>query len=350
MNKLILLAICLVFIAAGCNKKQAVESEPVVAGVDLEASDTSAPLVSEEAETSKPESNENQKTIQDLQKQIDELKKQQKQSVAPKPAPVYQTPQTETLPQQPAVDLCSNVEGNQTSLPIGMRRSEDNNCFIKTVDTIKSDDITVSEISQYKSGVVVLLCSEGQGSGSLWYLGNKYYVLTNGHVIDGTNSDCYVVYRDELNVTKGVYIADASNAVAWNSTADEALLPIIGVDNETFPNSIPISNLNYSIGEIEACRSMLPEGTKVVLIGFPASGATSRIVTDGIISGHRARPTGLPQKNYYVSNKIDNGNSGGIALAKWEGEVCILGIPTASQIGQISNEAIVQNIENILYH
>jgi len=64
------------------------------------------------------------------------------------------------------------------------------------------------------------------------------------------------------------------------------------------------------------------------------------IVTEGIISGKGAN-------GYFTTAKIDTGNSGGLAIAKENGRVCIVGIPTWVSVGELDSLGIIQPIENI---
>ncbi len=85
----------------------------------------------------------------------------------------------------------------------------------------------------------------------------------------------------------------------------------------------------------------------------------SRTVTNGIISAYDNSikfqnwgftTTGsLPYGNYFVTNTIDHGNSGGIAISKYNGNLCVLGIPTWLNAGVSNNQGIVQNIQNVMY-
>lgn len=99
----------------------------------------------------------------------------------------------------------------------------------------------------------------------------------------------------------------------------------------------------------------------VVAIGFPAStmkivedGAiqSTRTVTNGIISAHDESAIGdygLPAPDYFVSAKIDSGNSGGIVLSKDSSGLCVLGIPTWVNVGNFETQGVIQNIHNIFY-
>lgn len=80
---------------------------------------------------------------------------------------------------------------------------------------------------------------------------------------------------------------------------------------------------------------------------------SARQVTEGIISGYDTsveQPIGnLPYPNYYVSAKIDSGNSGGVALSKNSNGLCLLGVATWLSLGDFETQGVVQNIHNVKY-
>jgi hypothetical protein len=138
---------------------------------------------------------------------------------------------------------------------------------------------------------------------------------------------------------------------------DSALIPIDSIATPEF--SKPINSLNYKISSLPRCSKKMPQGSKVVTIGYPAYAKTeyilqgirgvsnARIITEGVISGYSSiLPTSHP--NYYVSAKIDSGNSGGIALSKDENGLCVLGIPTWISLGNYETQGIVQNVWYLL--
>ena len=106
-------------------------------------------------------------------------------------------------------------------------------------------------------------------------------------------------------------------------------------------------------------------GSPVIVIGYPAFGKqqvqveeynssiSSKQVTEGIISGHDTsieRPVGnLPYSNYYVSAKIDSGNSGGVVLSKDNNGLCLLGVATWLSLGNFETQGVVQNMRNVMY-
>jgi hypothetical protein len=74
---------------------------------------------------------------------------------------------------------------------------------------------------------------------------------------------------------------------------------------------------------------------------------SGRITTNGIISGY-APKINSEYANYFVSAKIDSGNSGGIALSKDKNGLCVLGIPTWLNVGNYDTQGMIQNIHNIM--
>ncbi len=144
---------------------------------------------------------------------------------------------------------------------------------------------------------------------------------------------------------------------------DENGLNCIDSSKEKFK---PIKSLNYSISVLTKCSTRMPIGAPVAIVGFPAfagqsfqvenygTGDVNLLTTsNGIISAQDdtvAPPFGdLLYPNYFVSAKIDSGNSGGIALSKTQQGLCVLGIPTWVSVGNYETNGIIQNIHNVMY-
>jgi len=229
-------------------------------------------------------------------------------------------------------------------------------------------EITVAEINKYITGVVKISCGNTSGSGTLAKSGaSKYLVLTNYHVVKNlsANTPCLVVVEDTSGNGLGVFMT-GSTISSWNNSTDVALLDLKIWDKA--PNlgegytATPIDNLNYNISSLQNCPETMPVGSPVAIVGYPAfseqeltvGGSSlgvklSRIVSNGIISGYVTTDlhSGLPYKNYFISAKIDSGNSGGIAFSKNENGLCQLGIPTWLTVGNYETQGIVQNIRNV---
>ncbi len=225
----------------------------------------------------------------------------------------------------------------------------------------KNITISSSDLAPYLTSVVQVLCSTptniSSGSGTLWTFKNiPYAVMTNYHVIKGSDK-CVVSITNTANETIGIF-SIKDTYYTFNKDTDEAILTI---GDSIYSKSVPIANYNYSLGKVRACTTLMPVGTPVVIIGFPAYAKRNttldidtlgtvnviyRAVTNGIISGYDTSQKG--EANYFVSAKIDNGNSGGMTLAKDTNGLCVLGLPTWLTVGNYETQGLVQNILNLL--
>ena len=241
--------------------------------------------------------------------------------------------------------------------------------------TQNNDQITSKELAPYLTGVGLVQCfaDDGtlKGSGSLWNFGGSlgYAVLTNEHVIDVSGDRCSVAIGNttEDKTHNGFFRIDIASRKLWNPYTDVAAVPISyslrfeeGSNSTAQQIMATVAKLNYSLTSLGSCPTEMPQGAPVVLIGYPAYSAQvdpvliPRTVTNGIISGFDEKvkkPQGnLPYVNYLVSAKIDSGNSGGLALSKSKGKLCILGIPTWLTVGNYETQGILQNIHNVFYN
>lgn len=240
---------------------------------------------------------------------------------------------------------------------------------IKTLTATVADEnakpkaviISSSDLASIVSGVVQVLCVTktgiASGSGSLWNFKEvPYAVLTNYHVIKDAEK-CVISITNSANEVIGVFNA-GSSIYTFNKDTDQAVL---SMSTPLSSNNVPVANYNYSLSTLRKCPNNFPVGSPVVIVGFPAYAkrdatvsvpnvgtvhAIYRTTTNGIISGYDSSTSGNP--NYFVSAKIDNGNSGGIALAKDAGGLCSLGLPTWLSVGNYETQGLVQNITNVL--
>lgn len=239
-------------------------------------------------------------------------------------------------------------------------------------------EITANELSPYLSGVVQIDCGTELGSGSLWNLpGIGYGVLTNKHVVksprkladNSKNWSCLVRARDKDGLAdEGTYDLDFTNWWKWNDISDISFVKIeVNAYLDTQDSlgwSKPIEKLNYAISSLRKCPAKTAINSPVVIIGYPAYALkqangtdssyslSSRISTNGIISGYDNSvilpPQNLSNPNYYVSAKIDSGNSGGIAFSKDAKGLCVLGIPTWLTVGVYETQGLIQDIHNVM--
>lgn len=242
---------------------------------------------------------------------------------------------------------------------------------------ISSDPNTISieEIKPYIEGVAEVRCyaPEGylvaSGSASLWdFLGDFQYVaLTNAHVI--SEGECALLYY-RYGEGKGSEIGDESfadeffnvNTVRVSDPAFQEDVAVLQMVPDSGRRQEVLPQLDYRFSQLGMCPLRMPQGSPVAAIGFPSFASrqgtdfglgdnliSSRTLTTGIISGYDTRPIGsaLPSVNYFVTAVIDAGNSGGAAVSKHNGNLCLLGLPTWVSFGYYANQGVVQNIHNI---
>lgn len=221
--------------------------------------------------------------------------------------------------------------------------------------------ISSKDLSQYTTGVVQVICSNttgiSSGSGTLWtFKETPYSIVTNYHVVKDATK-CVISLTNSANETIGVFnLKDA--IYTFNKNTDEAILSI---GESLYSKNIPVANYNYSLSKVRQCPNEMPVGSPVVIIGYPAYAKRStnleiptigtvnviyRTATNGIISGYDSSQPG--NANYFVSAKIDNGNSGGMALSKDANGLCTLGLPTWLTVGNYETQGLIQNITNVL--
>lgn len=193
----------------------------------------------------------------------------------------------------------------------------------------------------------------GAGSGFLMQIYDQKLqrtivaVITNWHVLSGHNG---FSPAETCKIKIGSYSYEVSGL-------DVGIRKISNADNSDSSDVEIIDGIPYSISDPDAgyliienpapgikrlaqepatCPSKPQIGEDIVVLGFPAIGATQSITaTNGIISGTDPR--------YYVTSaKIDHGNSGGATF--WIKENCYIGIPTFALTGEIESLARILDI------
>lgn len=221
----------------------------------------------------------------------------------------------------------------------------------------RSFSVSTTEINKYIDGVVLVRCVNSEGSGFLMNLDNGYTVITNDHVISG-NDNCGAMPYDSSGKNLGYFDLDLTSSSEWNSYTDITILKM-NIIPALQSLTKPISSLNYNLSGLRLCPTKMASGFPVVIVGYPAFGkhiledgrkydvpVSTRQVTEGVISSYY-ESIKLPYSNYYVSAKIDSGNSGGIALSKDSKGLCLLGVTTWLSVGNFETQGIVQNIHNV---
>ncbi len=229
------------------------------------------------------------------------------------------------------------------------------------------------EISKITQSVVLLECYSPEtgdwassGSGiSIYYDDGLHYILTNAHVvrIDGSFRGCWVYFPtengyfyessywagvgflyddapvvvDEIVYGGGVY-GDEGFDIAFLAltepgvTADGVQLPPL--EETIFPDALK------NAGKV--CDTAdLAIGEEILVFGYPAIGGSNITLTDGIVSGF----DGYSGEYVKTSAKIDQGNSGGLAIRKEDG--CFIGIPTLSYTGVMESIGSILNYARV---
>lgn len=237
-----------------------------------------------------------------------------------------------------------------------------------TITEAQTATISSNDISPFIDGVVQVVCLSDEnkltsGSGILWKFENdKYNILTNNHVISNAKK-CAMSTNDTNNKNSGIFSVEINKSKNKKDT-DVAILNIgKSLSNE----NKNISDYNYNLSSLRKCPSKSSVGSPVAIIGYPSYTKREtttdikglgtvqtvyRATTNGIISSYDTsllKPAGnLSNENYFISAKIDIGNSGGVALSKDENGLCMLGLPTWVTVGDFENQGLVQNINNII--
>jgi len=231
----------------------------------------------------------------------------------------------------------------------------------ETIKEINTSEIAAQELNPYLSAVVSIDCGESSGSGFLWkFAGNNYSIITNKHVIEKTLYNESVGYFcwATVNNIKGDGIA----SFVMNPNLHPSLNPGADISSSKLSDGYlgKIEDQNYALSAVRKCSNLMPIGSPVAVIGYPAFGVQpnevgnlkfERITSDGKISGYAEidliTREALPAANYYVSAAVDSGNSGGIAISKDKDGLCLLGVTTWLKLGNYQTQGIIQNINNI---
>jgi len=184
--------------------------------------------------------------------------------------------------------------------------------------------------------VVNVLCDDGSG-GSGTIFTEDGLILTNNHVI--TNAAFCLVTLPDPATGHAEYIYHAQPLVVpyLSTQYDIAVLSIdssyTDSDGKTwgdYPTSFPKFTVPDSCGS-----STSPQlGDSIRVYGYPVtSGGYNLTVTDGIVSSF------TDDSKILTSAKIDNGNSGGLAVDQSSG--CFIGIPSAVESGNYQNLGVI---------
>ena len=204
---------------------------------------------------------------------------------------------------------------------------------------------TKEVVEMWGSSVVRIVCDEDfgrvNGSGTLWKIKNDYVVTTNEHVAN--SQACLVEVTPFQNGVSNSKETRTYRAKEGSFKTIEGDYDFLSFQLEEYESKSPLSKLSaYAHNEAGKCKRIFyPTGEKVVILGYPSigtSGGEDLTVTEGIISGVEESFSFSDKKQftwYVTSAKIEQGNSGGTAIAS---DGCFIGIPTCSTRGELESQ------------
>jgi len=196
----------------------------------------------------------------------------------------------------------------------------------------ESDDYGKKVFNEWSKRIVQVTCYYGsftkKGSGTIFYKqsADAPFVVTNAHLILKEN-ECMISVPSPIQDGKFYnYIAfgvpNVEDDFAFFFLTDE-VIEIGGVTQRPIGDSPPPSTLTFTKNYKYCSPEDVQIGDKVYILGFPTIGGSSLTMTEGIISG-------IEDFFYKTSAKIDQGNSGGVAILGEKN--CYLGIPTYAKL------------------
>jgi len=229
-----------------------------------------------------------------------------------------------------------------------------NNGNIKPIEKTQNTNNhnTATKYAEVAESVVNIMCpyasepfsidSDGTG-GSGTIMDDSGLVVSNSHIIPQgkdilniSEEGCFVILPDAITGSpKEIYIA---TPIVFNELSDEydlAFLTINDVytdkDGEkygVYPKKFP------AFDDTGRCKDeQINLGESVRILGYPvSSGGYNLTITDGIVSSFSDNGSVL------TSAKIDQGNSGGLAIDE---NGCMIGIPSAVSEGEYDKLGVI---------
>jgi S1-C subfamily serine protease len=227
---------------------------------------------------------------------------------------------------------------------------------LQTVSSSGGSNIASSlVISKFAPSVVRLVCltdatTRGlqQGSGILFKSDSHslapYYIQTNLHVIetdDGSPSQCVIAVHPDADNSSEYIVYQSSGYSLYKSGVDLAYIKPREVSNHSKAGRLEELDLyGQDDSKTSICNSA-SIGDHLSVLGYPKIGGDTLTATDGIISGFEFRD-GI--RYIKTSAKIDQGNSGGVAISDTG---CVYGIPTYVQ-AQIESLGRILDLKKLI--
>lgn len=214
------------------------------------------------------------------------------------------------------------------------------------------DSAGFSPSIHFSSSIAKILCSDTynsdyyfQGSGSVWWNNNRYWIMTNRHVLKGMYECIALITKDWSKAADDPLQAFKENEIiVYNISPNYSYVTEAGYDlafsvlEKIVDNNQPLSLLGdvAMVPAVDRCNEGYPIGTKIKIFGYPGIGSNTVIsLTEGIISSFEK----IDNAYYYLTSaKIERGNSGGLALTDIsENASCVVGVPTFVLAGDIES-------------
>jgi len=295
----------------------------------------------------------NSTEIENLRKEIEELKKKPQGSDYSKKSTIYD----DLIPKKCANTWAElNEQAKLESQGIFNYLSFEE-CKNKpsTSQTPKQESSTRSKLSEdqiistYAKLVVRIVCANGSNSavttGSGVLFGLNRHILTNSHVVENADA-CQVGITDDVKIPPQRWFdATIANNIP---SLDIATLQLTNPPYFTSVDQSSLSGVTFLIMDppqlstiVGVCDSKdIKLGDPIAVLGYPTLGGNTITVTEGVISGFN----GFRIK---TSAKLEYGNSGGGAFLKKIGKSCWFGIPTSVAQGELESLGSIINFSLI---
>lgn len=231
--------------------------------------------------------------------------------------------------------------GSVNIKPVEQQSNEDNEKQKKAAAYEKISESVVNIMCPYASEPFSLDSDGTGGSGTI--IDASGLVVTNSHIIPQnkkalniSEEGCFVILPDvDTGAPKEAYLA---NPIVLNDLSDKydlAFLIIYDVYTDEngkkygqYPKELP------AFDDTELCKDeQIKLGESIRVMGYPvSSGGYNLTITDGIVSSFSDEGLIL------TSAKIDQGNSGGLAIDK---NGCMIGIPSAVSEGEYDKLGVI---------
>jgi len=234
----------------------------------------------------------------------------------------------------------SNSESTQQSDNTNLKQATGMDGQINNTKFERISETVVNILCPYSSEPFSIDSNGTGGSGTILdssglVISNSHIVPQNESVLDVSEKGCFVILPDiKTGAPKEIYLA---TPLVFNDLSDEYDLAFFTIydaykdeDGQygQYPKDFP------SFDDTNSCKDeRIKLGESVRILGYPvSSGGYNLTITNGIVSSFS--DDGL----ILTSAKVDQGNSGGLAIDK---DGCMIGIPTSISEGEYDKLGVI---------